>query len=167
MLPKYVTRVETIRDELNIYVKSDSIENVMMFLRDHTSCQFRQMVDMTAVDYPTRPERFELSYMLLSHRYNYRLRVKTAVDELTAVETTSFVHPAANWCVVIHSVRGQSVSHASVFRSVFHSHSGSSASASICSVYALPTTLICDGTLFALYLLSETVADPPASQNFD
>jgi hypothetical protein len=102
MLPKYVTRVETVRDELNVYVKSEHIENVMMFLRDHTSCQFRQMVDMTAVDYPTRPERFELSYMLLSHRYNYRIRVKTAVDELTALDTTSFVHPAANWCVAVN-----------------------------------------------------------------
>ncbi len=49
------------------------------------------------MDYPTRPNRFEVVYHLLSLRYNSRLRVKTYCDELTAVPSVTSIFPAANW----------------------------------------------------------------------
>ena len=52
---------------------------------------------MTAVDYPERPERFEVVYNLLSVRYNSRIRVKVLVDEVTPVESVAHVYPAAAW----------------------------------------------------------------------
>ena len=54
---------------------------------------------MTAVDYPERPERFEVVYNLLSVRYNSRIRVKVLVDEVTPVESVAHVYPAAAWYV--------------------------------------------------------------------
>lgn len=52
---------------------------------------------MTAVDFPERPQRFELVYNLLSIRYNSRIRVKCLVDEVTPVESVAHVYPAAAW----------------------------------------------------------------------
>jgi hypothetical protein len=64
----------------------------------HT-CQYKVLSDMTAVDFPERPERFECVYNLLSVRYNSRIRVKTAVDEVTPVESAAHIYPAVAWCV--------------------------------------------------------------------
>jgi len=52
---------------------------------------------MTAVDFPEQPLRFELSYDLLSIRFNSRIRVKTYVNEVTPVESVVPVFSAANW----------------------------------------------------------------------
>jgi NADH dehydrogenase (ubiquinone) Fe-S protein 3 len=49
------------------------------------------------VDYPTRPNRFEVVYHFLSHRYNSRIRVKTYCDEVTPVPSITPNFPAANW----------------------------------------------------------------------
>ena len=55
------------------------------------------MSDVTAVDFPERPQRFEVVYNLLSIRYNSRIRVKCLVDEVTPVESVAHVYPAAAW----------------------------------------------------------------------
>jgi NADH:ubiquinone oxidoreductase subunit C len=59
--------------------------------------QYKVVSDVTAVDYPERPERFEVVYNLLSVRYNSRIRVKVLVDEVTPVESVAHVYPAAAW----------------------------------------------------------------------
>eukprot|EP00967_Tisochrysis_lutea_P122181 scaffold201995_cov19-Tisochrysis_lutea.AAC.2 len=48
----------------------------MYFLRDHVNTQFKCLVDVTAVDFPERPARFEVVYHLLSPRWNNRVRIK-------------------------------------------------------------------------------------------
>lgn len=55
------------------------------------------MADVTAVDFPERPQRFEVVYNMLSVRYNSRIRVKCLVDEVTPVESVAHVYPAAAW----------------------------------------------------------------------
>ena len=55
------------------------------------------MADLTAVDFPERPQRFEVVYNMLSVRYNSRIRVKCLVDEVTPVESVAHVYPAAAW----------------------------------------------------------------------
>ena len=62
-----------------------------------TMQQYKVVSDVTAVDYPERPERFEVVYNLLSVRYNSRIRVKVLVDEVTPVESIAHVYPAAAW----------------------------------------------------------------------
>lgn len=59
------------------------------FLKDHTSAQFKQMIDVAGVDYPTRPNRFEVVYNMLSHRYNARIRVKTYANETLPVPSVT------------------------------------------------------------------------------
>jgi len=84
-------------NELEICIHPDGVIPVLTFLRDHTNAQFKSLADLTAVDIPTRQNRFEIVYNLLSLRFNSRIRVKTYTDELTPVESTVSVYKAANW----------------------------------------------------------------------
>jgi NADH-quinone oxidoreductase subunit C len=84
-------------DELSITVGRDQLIKVMSWLRDDQNCLFTQLVDVTAVDFPERPERFEVVYNLLSMKHNQRIRVKVATDEETPVPSVASVWPAATW----------------------------------------------------------------------
>ncbi|XP_053454350.1 NADH dehydrogenase [ubiquinone] iron-sulfur protein 3, mitochondrial-like [Nycticebus coucang] len=98
ILPKYVQQVQvSCFDELEICIHPDGVIAVLTFLRDHTNAQFRSLADLTAVDIPTRQNRFEIVYNLLSLRFNSRICVKTYTDELTPIESTVPVYKASNW----------------------------------------------------------------------
>ncbi len=96
-LPEEVSSAEVVRDELVLRVKRSTIVKVLTFLRDDTSCQFRQLVDVCGVDYPEREQRFEVVYHLLSLRQNQRIRVKLSTDEKTPVPSATGVFSSAGW----------------------------------------------------------------------
>jgi len=83
--------------ELNITVRPAGLARVLTFLRDDANCQFRILQDICAVDYPSREERFEIVYNLLSIKHNQRVRVKTSTDEDTPVPSVVSVFSAAGW----------------------------------------------------------------------
>lgn len=89
------TSTAFINGELVITVPRDAIVSVLMSLRDKAG--FETIMDVTAVDYPERPERFEVVYSILSLTKNVRLRVKLNTDEQKAVPSICSVYPAANW----------------------------------------------------------------------
>src|SRR5512144_2904646 len=84
-------------DELCIVVRRESIARVLTFLRDDINCQFKQLMDVCGVDYPGRPERFEVVYNLLSLTHNRRIRVKTRTGEQAALPTVTGVFSSAGW----------------------------------------------------------------------
>jgi NADH-quinone oxidoreductase subunit C len=88
---------EFINDELIFKIKREKIAGVLAFLRDDGQCQFTQLVDITAVDYPARAERFEVVYNLLSITTNTRIRVKLSAGEDDLVHTATGVFKSANW----------------------------------------------------------------------
>ena len=83
--------------ELTVTAARSDIVEVVRFLRDDPRLQFVCFIDVTAVDYPEREERFEVVYHFLSPRQNLRIRVKVAVGEDVAVESICGVFPGANW----------------------------------------------------------------------
>jgi NADH-quinone oxidoreductase subunit C len=83
--------------ELIITVQRASIVRVMTFLRDDANCQFKQLIDLCGADYPSREERFEVVYNLLSLKHNLRIRVKVSTDEDTPVPSLAEVYSAAPW----------------------------------------------------------------------
>src|SRR4051794_976123 len=83
--------------ELIIIVRRASIVRVMTFLRDDANCQFKQLIDLCGADYPSREERFEVVYNLLSLKHNLRIRVKVNTDEDTPVPSLAEVFSAAPW----------------------------------------------------------------------
>ena len=86
-----------VQDQIVLRIPASSIQQVLAALRDDKYAAFNQLSDLTAVDYPERPERFELVYQLLSMRNNMRLRLLAAVGEGQAVPSATTVFNAANW----------------------------------------------------------------------
>ena len=84
-------------DELTVTVARDEIVKAMTGLRDDPRYLFEVLIDICGVDYPARPERFDVVYHLLSPRRNLRLRVKVTTDEDHPVPSLVDVFPAANW----------------------------------------------------------------------
>jgi NADH-quinone oxidoreductase subunit C len=83
--------------ELTVTVARDEIVKVMTALRDDPRYLFEVLIDICGVDYPARPERFDVVYHLLSPRRNLRIRVKMTTDEDHPVPSLVDVFPAANW----------------------------------------------------------------------
>jgi NADH-quinone oxidoreductase subunit C len=96
-LPAAVTGYAIAHHELNVAAKASDIVAVMRFLRDDPRCQFVCLIDVTAVDYPSREQRFDVVYHLLSPKHNLRIRVKAAIDEDTAVPSIIEVFPGTDW----------------------------------------------------------------------
>ncbi|CAO1618514.1 unnamed protein product [Parajaminaea phylloscopi] len=96
-LPKYIQQFSVVKDELTLYIHPSAVVPTLTFLRDHTQTQFRAMMDVSGADYPTRSQRFEVVYHLLSIKYNSRIRVKTYADEVTPVPSATAVFRAADW----------------------------------------------------------------------
>lgn len=83
--------------ELTLLAERDQIVPVIKMLRDDARCKFELLIDICGVDFPARPERFEVVYHLLSPRLNQRIRVKLSTSELASVPSIIDVFPAANW----------------------------------------------------------------------
>ena len=83
--------------ELVIRCSVENLIEVLTNLRDDDDLAFTQLTDLTAVDYPNRPYRFEMVYQLLSITQNQRLRLLVAVDEGAVVPSVISIFNAANW----------------------------------------------------------------------
>src|SRR5450830_1355668 len=96
-LPASVTGYEVTRGELIVAAKAADIVKVATFLRDDPACQFICFIDVTAVDWPGRAQRFDVVYHFLSPRLNQRIRVKIPTDEVTPVPSLVDVYRGADW----------------------------------------------------------------------
>ncbi|MDK3016191.1 NADH-quinone oxidoreductase subunit C [Pseudodonghicola flavimaris] len=83
--------------ELNVDVVPASIPAFVEFLKTDATCKFSSLVDITGVDYPTRPKRFDVVYHLLSMYQNQRIRLRVSIREDEIVPSIIDVHPSANW----------------------------------------------------------------------
>jgi NADH-quinone oxidoreductase subunit C len=92
-----VLGTEVAYGELNVTATLAGLVSLLDFLKTDPSCRFSTLVDITAVDYPARPERFDVVYHLLSMYRNHRIRVKVSVREDGMVPSLMPVHAAANW----------------------------------------------------------------------
>ena len=92
-----ISAVTIAHGELAITAKRESIVAVLTFLRDNEATQMQMLCDLCGADYPTRPERFEVVYNLLSVTKNLRLRVVISTDDRAPVPSVVGVFPAAGW----------------------------------------------------------------------
>ncbi len=84
--------------EVTLRVGAGDLVALVADLKDDPACKFNTLIDITAIDYPQDPERFELVYIFLSMYTNARVRVKTRAGEDAMVPSLVDVFPAANWC---------------------------------------------------------------------
>ena len=82
-------------DEISVTVTREALPAAMVMLRDELA--YQQLMEIAGVDYPARPERFEVCYHLLSLTKNHRIRVKVTTDEETPVPSITHIWPVAGW----------------------------------------------------------------------
>lgn len=96
-LPKWIQYYVSKRDETVFYVYPEYLFNFVSFLKDHINAQFKFLIDITAVDYPSRIKRFSVVYNFLSIPFNSRIRIKTVVDEIESVPSVTALYSSASW----------------------------------------------------------------------
>jgi NADH-quinone oxidoreductase subunit C len=96
-LPGAVTGANVAHDELTISANAADIVKVATFLRDDARCEFRCIIDITAIDWPAREKRFDVVYQFLSPTKNARIRLKIEADEIAPIASIIEVFPGANW----------------------------------------------------------------------
>jgi NADH-quinone oxidoreductase subunit C len=83
--------------ELTVTIEPGDIVAAVKVLRDDARCQYFSIIDVTAIDWPSRERRFDVVYHFLSPIHNRRIRVKIEVGESTPVPSIIEVFPGADW----------------------------------------------------------------------
>ena len=83
--------------EVALYVERASIVTALSTLRDTPGLEYQQLMEIAGVDYPSRPERFEVVYCLLSLTRNHRLHVHVSTDDVQPVPSVTGLWPVAGW----------------------------------------------------------------------
>ena len=96
-VPKWVQSFHFSKNETTFMVYPQYILPFLAFLRDYSNTQCKQLMDITTIDNPSRPARFQIVYHLLSIQYNARVRVKSCVDEATPVSSVTGLFSCAAW----------------------------------------------------------------------
>jgi NADH/F420H2 dehydrogenase subunit C len=96
-VPKWIHYSVYSNGEVVFFVSPENLIPFLTFCRDHTHTQYKQMVDITAIDYPSRPLRFDVVYNLLTLQYNGRLRIKVAVNEVTPIPSSVVLFSSSGW----------------------------------------------------------------------
>ena len=84
-------------DNIYLNINHEELVNVITFLKTNNESKFRQLVEITAVDYPENENRFKMVYLLLSHEHNKRVIVNFFVKESDLISSITSIYPSANW----------------------------------------------------------------------
>ncbi|EET48170.1 NADH-quinone oxidoreductase subunit C [Thalassobium sp. R2A62] len=95
--PDCVLSHEVSYGELNVTVSVSNLVDFVEFLKSDATCKLSTLVDITAVDYPSRAKRFDVVYHMLSMYQNHRIRIRVQIREEDMVPSIIDVYPAANW----------------------------------------------------------------------
>ena len=96
-LGDYIQSSKIVHGELTLEIHVESVERVIKFLRDDSTCRFEMLIDICGVDYPQRDPRFGVVYHLLSVSNNMRIRVKVGVEEEGSILSVSALYSTAGW----------------------------------------------------------------------
>ena len=97
---KKITELTSIKDSNFFYeafFKKEDIKNIFRELKENELFSFDQLVDITAIDYPSKENRFELIYILLSMKKNKRIVVKTFINENDSIDSIIKIFKASDW----------------------------------------------------------------------
>ena len=84
-------------DNIYLNIDHDELIDVVSFLKTNNETKFRQLIEITAVDYPESEYRFKMVYFLLSHEYNKRVIIDYSLKENDIISSLTSLFPSANW----------------------------------------------------------------------
>ena len=83
--------------QLYLTIDNEDLLDVILFLKTNKDTKFRQLIDITAVDYLENQKRFKIVYLFLSHEINQRIILNYFINENEVVSSLTKIFPAANW----------------------------------------------------------------------
>ena len=92
-----IKKTEIRHDQLYINIESEDLLNVALFIKNNENTKFRQLIDITVVDYPENSQRFKVVYLFLSHEFNQRIILSYLITENEVIPSLTPIYPAANW----------------------------------------------------------------------
>ena len=84
-------------EQLYLSIDNEDLLNVILFLKTNEDTKFKQLIDITAVDYPENSKRFKMVYLFLSHQFNQRIVISSLINENELVSSLTKIFPSANW----------------------------------------------------------------------
>ena len=92
-----IKKTEIKHNQLYIEIDKEDLIDVTLFLKTNKNTKFRQLIDITVVDYPDQVQRFKVVYLFLSHEFNQRLILKYLISENEVIPSLTSIFPSANW----------------------------------------------------------------------
>ena len=92
-----IKKTELKYNQIYIETNKDDLFDVILFLKTDKYTQFRQLIDITAVDYPEDVDRFKIVYLFLSHEFNHRVILSYFINENEVIPSITSLFPSANW----------------------------------------------------------------------
>jgi len=84
-------------EQLYLSIDNEDLLDVILFLKTNEDTKFKQLIDITAVDYPENSKRFKMVYLFLSHQFNQRIVISSLINENELVSSLTKIFPSANW----------------------------------------------------------------------
>ena len=92
-----IKKSEIRHEQLYINIDSEDLIKVTLFIKSNENTKFRQLIDITVVDYPENTQRFKVVYLFLSHEFNQRIILSYLIGENEVIPSLTSIYPAANW----------------------------------------------------------------------
>ena len=92
-----IKKTEIRHDQLYINIENQDLIDVTLFIKSNENTKFRQLMDVTVVDYPENAQRFKVVYLFLSHEFNQRIILSYLISENEVIPSLTPIYPAANW----------------------------------------------------------------------
>ena len=92
-----IKRSEIRHGQLYLNIDREDLINVTLFIKSNENTKFRQLMDITVVDYPENSQRFKVVYLFLSHEFNQRIILSYLINENEVIPSLTSIYPAANW----------------------------------------------------------------------
>ena len=92
-----INKTEVKHNQIYIEIDKDDLMEVTLFIKSNKDMKFRQLIDITVVDYPEQIQRFKVVYLFLSHEFNQRIILSYLINENEVISSLTSIFPAANW----------------------------------------------------------------------
>ena len=92
-----IKKTEIRHEQLYINIDNEDLIDVTLFIKSNENTKFRQLIDITVVDYPENTQRFKVVYLFLSHEFNQRIILSYLISENEVIPSLTPIYPAANW----------------------------------------------------------------------
>ena len=92
-----IKKTEIRHEQLYVNIDNEDLLDVTLFIKSNENTKFRQLIDITVVDYPENAQRFKVVYLFLSHEFNQRIILSYLISENEVIPSLTPIYPAANW----------------------------------------------------------------------